>query len=161
MDNVKLDNVFSEKDLNKIWKEVINDNFEWGDVNPRFWGLQPGVANIFCPFHDNRHSPAARPYWDEERNILVIHCFMEHRTFTCYDYVKLILCKELGNYKDPGEFIIDKLGAEKYLELCKVAQMGMSLSKESSITLKKEYINNVYNEHAEVCGFINELYLAE
>lgn len=153
------DQYLTHAELVRIWRVIACENLEWGDVDPKFEGMQPGVANIFCPFHENRHSPSARPYWDEKRDILVIHCFREHRTFTVYDYIDLILCKERKQYKDPGEFLKDYFGESEYNELFEIARTQDYALNETQINLKREYIRNVYNEYDNVISFINALYL--
>ena len=64
-------------------KNVINDNFTFADLSPRFKGVDSSTGNIFCPFHENHDTPAAKMYWDSEREIWILHCFGEcHRNFT-------------------------------------------------------------------------------
>ena len=45
--------------------------------------------NILCPFHDNRHTPSAKFYQDDD-GIVTLFCFSEHRKFTSYDYLSLV-----------------------------------------------------------------------
>ena len=50
-------------------KRVINENFTFADLSLRFKGVDSSTGNIFCPFHENTETPAAKMYWDEERGI--------------------------------------------------------------------------------------------
>lgn len=149
----------STEDKYSIWKSMAEANLEWGDVDDRFTDLQPGLANIMCPFHVNKRSPSARPYWDEDRDILVIHCFRERRTFTVFDYINLILCNHRHAYKDPGDFLQSYFGPERYKELFELARDNLSQINEAKIEVKREYIKNLYNQYDNVIDFINTLYL--
>lgn len=156
-----MNELINQEELYDIWRDIAISNLEWSDVDDRFADLQPGVANILCPFHDNRHSPSARPYWDEDRDILVIHCFREKKTFTVFDYINLILCNQQKRYKDPGDYLVRYFGQDKYNELYKLAKDKALKIGESKVEQKKEYIKNLYSEHNNVVGFINALYLEQ
>ena len=86
--------------------EVLNKYFTFSDLSPRFKNVDSSTGNIFCPFHDNHDTPAAKMYWDEVKGIWIIHCFGEcHRNFTAYDYVDIILCERYQKYRSPLEFL--------------------------------------------------------
>lgn len=153
------DNTFlSDNELRDIWRNIAEYNLEWGDVDSQFEGLQPGLANIYCPFHDNKHSPAARPYWDEDRDVLTIFCFRERRSFSVYDYIDLILCRERRIYKDPGEYLQKHFGEVAYKELFQLARQSLLTMRADKFDQKCKYIRNLYNEYDNVVDFINALY---
>lgn len=77
------DQYLTHAELVRIWRVIACENLEWGDVDSKFEGMQPGVANIFCPFHENRHSPSARPYWDE-KGIFWLYIVLENTELLLY-----------------------------------------------------------------------------
>ena len=48
------------------------------------------LGNVLCPFHDNRNTPSAKFYNDED-GIIRLNCFSEHRQYTSYDYLRLVM----------------------------------------------------------------------
>lgn len=150
-----------EKYDRRVIKEVINKNFTFADLSKRFQGVDESTGNIFCPFHENSETPAAKMYWDEEREIWVLYCFGEcHRHFTTYDYVNLILCNKYQKYSSPYHFLKvnmpdNKLGMQ--LEFCK---KNVDEYLETSLDEKKAYIDNTYMETGNIADFIEALYTA-
>lgn len=98
-------NIYDKGEEIRILKEIIIHTFTWGDLNPKYTNLSSELGNIFCPLHpENRLSPHSKAYWDEERDILVVHCFRDHVNFTTYDYLTKILIDSKKMYKDPWDF---------------------------------------------------------
>ena len=145
----------------KAIKQVINDNFTFADLSSRFKGVDSSTGNIFCPFHENTDTPAAKMYWDEERGIWIIHCFGEcHRNFTTYDYVDLILCKKYQKYLSPLHFL--KLNMPEY-KLGNQLELAQKRVNEGIVTVleeRKNYIDNLYVETGNIVDFIERLYTA-
>ena len=146
---------------NRAIKRVINQNFTFADLSKRFIGVDSSTGNIFCPFHENTDTPAAKMYWDDERGIWVLHCFGEcHRNFTAYDYIDLILCKKYQKYNSPLHFL--KLNMPEY-KLGNQLEVAQKYINEETITLieeKKNYIDNLYIETGNIVDFIEKLYTA-
>ena len=150
-----LSNYYSDR----IIAELINSTFTFSDLSPRFKDVDETYGNIFCPFHENRHSPAARMYWDENRGIWILHCFGEcHTNFTAYDYVDLILCLKYQKYASPLDFLQRNMDAKELQSqlnfyVKRGAELELSLFEE-----KVTYINNVFSEYDNVIDYIEELY---
>ena len=143
----------------RVIKEVINRNFTFGDVSKKFENVDESTGNIFCPFHENTQSPAARMYWDEDRELWVLHCFGEcHKTYTTYDYVDLVLCHKFQKYKTPLEFLKKNMNADNLnLQLSK-ASKGITLNVSSYNSKIKTYIENVSSDSNTIEEYIETLY---
>ena len=144
----------------KLLRKIIEQNFPLNELIPEYNGLTQNTANVYCVFHPNYGSPAGKLYWDDEKDILVLHCFSEHRTFTSYDYVDLVLCNRKQRYKDPLDFLINNMPEGELKEIIKLAEENFDELEETSHERKVAYINNLYNEYNNVTDFINNLYSA-
>lgn len=142
-------------------KNVINDNFTFADLSPRFKGVDSSTGNIFCPFHENHDTPAAKMYWDSEREIWILHCFGEcHRNFTAYDYVNLILCEKYQKYETPLQFLKVNVPDVDLGRILDYYQKQTDEYVTSAIEEKKTYINNVFYETGNIVDFVEKLYTA-
>ena len=140
-------------------KEVINRNFTFADLSPKFKGVDSSTGNIFCPFHENHETPAAKMYYNENRNIWVIHCFGEcHRNFTAYDYVDLILCLKYQKYTSPLEFLKHNMAEQELKRQLKNCEKFVAENESNSYTEKVDYINTVFAQYDNVADYIEELY---
>lgn len=144
----------------RVLRAIIEQNFPLDELVPEYNGLTQNTANVFCVFHVNRSSPSGKLYWDDEKDILVLHCFAEHKTFTSFDYVRLVLCERKGEYKDPLDFLVKNLPEAELKEYLVLAKNKLELLSESAFDQKIEYIKNLYNEFDDVEEFINHLYSA-
>ncbi len=150
----------AELTLQKILaiKEVINQNFTFSDLSPKFVNVDSSTGNIYCPFHENHSTPAAKMYWDETKGIWVIWCFMEHKHFTAYDYVKLILCEKYQKYSSPLDFLKKNFPTyelQNYLEFYE----KQSLEQFQSCTEQRiNYINNVSYQNETIADYIETIY---
>ena len=149
-------NVYQKR---RVIKEIINRNFTFADLSPRFENVDSSTGNIFCPFHENHETPAAKMYWDERRELWILHCFGEcHRNFTAYDYVALVLCIKYQRYENPFEFLKEKLDntqLKQQIQLYKdVAYAETETYYEERIT----YIDNVFADCENVEEYIEILY---
>lgn len=141
-------------------KTVINKNFTFADLSPRFKNVDSSTGNIFCPFHENHSTPAAKMYWNEEQQIWVIHCFGQcHRNFTAYDYVELILCQKYQRYHSPLDFLKKNMPLEDLyfqLDIIEKEHEDQVALEESA---KVEYIQRIASENESTEDFIEALYL--
>ena len=144
----------------RLLRNIIEQNFPLNEIIPEYAGLTQNTANVFCVFHPNHGSPAGKLYWDDEREILVLHRFAEHRAFTSFDYVNIVLCNRKGLYSDPVDFLIKNMPEQELKEIVKLAEINYDELSESVIAQKIEYIENTYNEYDNVVDFINALYSA-
>ena len=144
-----------------ILREVINNNFSFSDLSKKFENVDSSTGNIFCPFHENHTTPAAKMYWDEIRNIWILHCFGEcHQNFTAFDYVERILCSKQQRYSNPLEFLkVNMPSSVLYNQIILYKQEVVNLTQEAR-QAKIDYINNVYAEHENLVDYIEELYTA-
>lgn len=142
-------------------KKVINQNFTFSDLSNRFKGVDNSTGNIFCPFHENHDTPAAKMYWDEDRGIWIIHCFGEcHRNFTAYDYVDLILCRKYQKYTSPYHFLKANMVEYQLNWQLELYQKEVNEEEIGYFEEKKNYIDNVFSETGNVTDFIERLYTA-
>lgn len=146
-----------ENEERYIQREVIIHNFSWEDVNPDI--AVSFTSNSYCMFHHNVHSPSGRFYKDEDRDIVVFHCFSEHRTFTTFDYVERILVNNQRQYRNVWDFLEQNMEPKALKEAVTLVKNNVDLLEESKRDQKIKYITNTYNEFDDVIEFINHLYL--
>ena len=140
-------------------REVINQNFTFADLSKRFKNVDESTGNIYCPFHENHETPAAKMYWNDEKGIWIIHCFGQcHRNFTAYDYVDLILCEKYQKYKSPLHFLIINMPEASLGMQLEMYQQQVNLNISSSLDKKRDYINNLFEESESIENFIEKLY---
>jgi hypothetical protein len=142
----------------RILKSIVNNNFTFSDLSKRFEGVDSSTGNIFCPFHDNSVSPSAKMYYDENRNIFVIHCFKEHRTFTTFDYVDKIVCYQREQYKSVLDFLENNMSKTELITQYKLISKNIELFDDNFAQKKIEYIDNLYNECENTVEYIEKLY---
>lgn len=143
----------------RVIKEVVNNNFTFADLSHKYVNVDSSTGNIYCPFHENHETPAAKMYWDDEREIWVLHCFGEcHRSYTAYDYVEKILCEKYGKYGSPLHFLkvnMPETSLSMQLHICKnIVETDFSQSFEK----RRDYINNIFDETGNISDFIERLY---
>lgn len=140
-------------------REVINRNFTFADLSPKFKNVDSSTGNIFCPFHENHETPAAKMYFNERKNIWIIHCFGEcHRNFSAYDYVDLILCLKYEKYKSPLDFLKQNLDPDLLKRELKYCESIVSEGENNSYLEKVDYINTIYAQYDCIEDYIEELY---
>lgn len=149
-----------KRDNPEILRKIAEECFSLTSICPQYRGMGPGMGNCFCVFHTHTWStPSAKLYWDDDKDILVLHCFQEHRTYTSYDYINLILVREKEEYKSVEEYLIKNLGEQKFNEYYTLVEQTGLLTDENFQEQTIEYINNVASAHEKVTDFINALYL--
>lgn len=141
-------------------KEVLNSNFTFADLSPRFVNVDSTTGNIFCPFHENHETPAAKMYWNEPKQIWVLHCFACHRNYTAFDYVNIILCDRYKRYKNPLEFLKKNMDLSLMYMQIEAKEKQYEDFTNQAMSDKLEYINNVAEENETVESFIEALYTA-
>ena len=141
-------------------KTIINKNFTFGDLSPRFKDVDSSTGNIFCPFHENHSTPAAKMYWNEAQQLWVLHCFGQcHRNFTAYDYVDLILCNKYEKYKSPLDFLQKNMpSGDLYIQI-DTYEREREDQVEMESSAKIEYIQRIAEENEKTEDFIEALYL--
>ena len=97
-------------------------------------------------------------YWNEEKNIWVLHCFRDHRNFTTFDYVQLIMCKEREQYKNVLDFLEKNMSKTELITQYKLISRNVELFDDNLIQKKIEYIDNLYNECEDTVEYIEKLY---
>lgn len=70
----------------QLEKFIINYYANMPDLMSKFGLMNRTNGNCFCPFHENKNTPAAHLYHDELGWCL--WCFAEHRLYTPYDLYK-------------------------------------------------------------------------
>ena len=141
-----------------ILKKIVNNNFTWSDV----WkeGIEGVNANVYCPFHENTRTPSARIYFNDKQDYYILYCYTERRAFTVFDYVNLVLVEKLQRYNNVEEFLIQQLGDTEFKTLYSEYKELKNENEESDISVKVEYIDNVYNETLNIVDYIEALYTA-
>lgn len=143
----------------RVIKNIINRNFTFADLSKRFEGVDSSTGNIYCPFHENHDTPAAKMYWDEERQIWILHCFGEcHRNFTAYDYVDLILCLKYGKYSNPLHFLKVHMPSSVLGTQLELYKKQDDMFMESWFADRRNYIETLMTEEETIQGFIERLY---
>lgn len=144
----------------RILRAIINSDFTFADLDPAYQGVDSNTGNIFCPFHDNYNSPAAKMYYDEKRGIQVIHCFKEGRNFTPFDFVERVLCRKRETYKDVENFLEQHYSKEELDQRYSLIRKNAVELGNENFEKKVEYIDNVFNESDSTEDYIERLYLA-
>lgn len=141
-------------------KTIINRNFTFGDLSPRFKNVDSSTGNIFCPFHENHSTPAAKMYWNEAQQIWILHCFGQcHTNFTAYDYVERILCDKYEKYKSPLDFLRKNMPLSDLYFQIDTCEREREDQVETESSAKLEYIQRIAEENEKTEDFIEALYL--
>jgi len=101
--NKTLDDVFRSKKLTKRLVESLLPLSKMIDVRPN--------SVTCCPFH-NDTTPSAKIFVEED-GTEKLYCFTEHRHYTSYDYISLILGE------DPKIFLLSELKEESLNSIIK------------------------------------------
>lgn len=74
--------------------DYINEHYDVRALYQEVTGRTPGNAKIYCPFHDNHNTPAAKIYGNSMK------CFGEcNRMFSPYDFIKRFFPEEIDKIK--------------------------------------------------------------
>ena len=140
-------------------RNVINKNFTFADLSPKYVNVDSSTGNIFCPFHENHTTPAAKMYWDENRQMWVIWCFTEKIHYTAFDYVDKILCQKYERYKSPLQFLEERMPKGLLHMQLEASEKEQEDQVEMETSAKVEYIQKIAEENEKTEDFIEALYL--
>lgn len=143
----------------RILKALVNNNFSFADLDKKFEGVDSSTGNIFCPFHENKSSPSAKMYFNEDTNMYTIWCFRESRNFTAYDYVDKILCVEKNKYRDVVTFLEARMNKAEILTQYNNLLKNINSMDEKTIQKKIDYIDNIYVDCENTEEYIERVYL--
>ena len=140
-------------------REIINQNFTFGDLSPKYLNVDSSTGNIYCPFHENHNTPAAKMYWDEAKNIWILHCFGEcHRNYTAYDYVNLILCEKYQKYSSPLDFLRKNFPPQELQNYIEFYEKQSAEYYQDYTINKINYINNLSYQYETIKDYIEAIY---
>ena len=154
---IKLD-ALALKENRAILKIIVEMLFTFGDIDKKYEGLDANMGNIQCPFHPveglgkNEKSPAAKIYYNEEKNINVIHCFNSHKTYSVYDYVEKILLK------DPYAYLIENKDINDISPLYESILKGHIEVNNNMMQKKIQYVDNLLECNCDTSEYIENLY---
>lgn len=144
-----------------ILKKIVNKNFTWGDLNPKYTNIEQLKTNTFCVFHQHNWTVGnAKFYYNEDEGYWVMYCFVEHKAYTAYDYLDLILCKQKQYYRSTVDFLRKKLGDAEFKRYYNAYKEADSELTENNFQRKINWINNVYDESEDIVDYIERLYTA-
>lgn len=108
-------------------------------------------GNVLCPFHPNRNTPSAKFYHDED-GIIRLNCFSEHRQFTSYDYIKLVLDQ------DPLKYLQSEYTSKELEDIIKIAEDSNAFDFYRD-TEKIDEIHNIFIDVEEdINNFLDKIY---
>lgn len=147
-----MNNLDTLKNNYKILRTIIEKLFTFGELDSYYDSIEITTHNIFCPFHEyeqlpaNERSPAARVKYNEEKDIFIIHCWVTHKNYSVFDYIKNVL------QEDPYEYLLKKKEKEKIKILYENLLKGYIEIDNKILEKKIRYINNTAvgcNENTE------------
>ena len=121
----------------QLEKFLINYHANMPALMGKFGLMNRTNGNCFCPFHENKNTPAAHLYHDELGWCL--WCFAEHRLYTPYDLYKQY--SDL-NTKDIANAIWNSLSA---VQRDKLIQLSGTERDIKELPFKKEL--NDFRKH--------------
>ncbi len=154
--NIKITDL-DKSENKKILKHIINCLYTFEDLDSTF-DMNSMTANFYCPFHpseglgENRNSPAAKLFYNEDEDIHTIYCFASRKSYTAYDYMTLVMKQNAYNYLCE---ITDKHVLEEFL---KSVEKGYIDLERNYLNKKIDYINNVFSQSASTACYIETLY---
>lgn len=146
----------------KVIKKIINSNYSFTDIAPRVFPQLRHGQGMYCMFHPNTHTGTqhARIYFSEEQNIFYLYCYVEGKSYTAYDYVERILCKEQQRFTNPIDFILSRMSKNEFITLYNLYYKDLEGLMMSQFKKKCEYIDNTYTETGNTIDYIEKLYTA-
>ena len=146
----------------QIIRKIINYKFNFSTLNARKFPQLVHGTGLYCDWHPNSRTGTqhARLYYNEDKNIWYIHCYVCGRNYYASDYVEAIMCKEKQLYKSPKDFLLTKLSNEEFISLYNLFQEKKQAFEENAWKKKCEWIDNTYNETGNIIDYIEALYTA-
>ena len=141
-----------------LLKFVVNQLFEWEELAPELSDVDSSTGNINCPFHiyekgSVNKSQSAKVYYNEEFRVHTITCFTFKKSYTCYDYIRLIL------QYDPYDFLLEYRNESDILGIMDALDKNYIPSKSKFREKLQNHINNAYNEsNANISDFIEKIF---
>lgn len=150
-----IDKLKNELNKNKYYlKQLINTYFSFSDL-PKYNHLIAGGGNVKCPFHDNRNSPSAKVYLDEDKDILCLWCFTEKRKFYFYDAL-------INENINPIDYLFKYKEHSEILQDYNLLLRNISKQEELLTERKKTYVDNLFEEvDNNISEYIEKLYTGE
>ena len=98
----------------------------------------PTMGSTYCLFHDDRNKPSAKFFADDEDGIQKMYCFVCHRQYTAYDYIKLIL------HQNPIQRLVNEIPEKELLDAIKDY-----ISNAGKFEIRKSKLNKDYKKMSE------------
>lgn len=154
--------------LNRLKKDrkmlsfVCNNLFTFGDLSHELKDIDSSMGNIYCPFHpseklgENRNTPSAKVYYNEEKKMYLIKCFTTKRSYYAFNYIKLVLDE------DPYNYLLENRNTSQILEVMDLIDKGHIILDSGSLEDYKIWINNLYEEvDGNTVEFVEKIYFCE
>lgn len=108
--------------MNKVIN-YINTNLSIDDEYYDIFGKQIPQGKMFCPFHDNINTPAAKRYGN------VIHCFSCNKTYSVYDLLRKyhperiteikssLIIDDVEDYSKKSDYLVKQIDRSKSIDV--------------------------------------------
>lgn len=113
--------------------EYVNTNLVFREEYEEIYGRPPGMGKIFCPFHHNVNTPAAKVYGNN------LKCFSCNRLFSVYDLLKKHNPEKLERLK--STVIIPEETVSKVPKKRVLRRNDLDISKGITHVIKQIYDN--------------------
>jgi hypothetical protein len=143
------------KDLEKnerLLRLIVEKLFIFSEVDSRFEGVDSSIGNFRCPFSPGKSQKSAKMYFDNEKNIFIIHSFKKNRNYSVYDYIKKVL------EQNPYNYLIKYKNKNEILEIIKNFEKGYIDIENNLRERKINYINHVFQSTDNIIDYIEKLY---
>lgn len=108
----------------------INENYDIRELYKEVMGRDPGHGKCFCPFHNNRNTPAAKIYDNR------LKCFGEcNRLFGPYDFLKRFYPDEINKVKT--QIILPETKFERIQKERRITRNELDLTLPVSDVIKQ------------------------
>lgn len=108
-------------------------------------------GNVFCPFHNNKITKAAKFYLDDD-NVVRLYCFSEHRTYTSFDYLKLI------KNVNPLDYLKSRYSEKELDKLVEILEHNNCFSSLSDTEVLDSISNRWVDSEENLNVFLDDIY---
>jgi len=142
-----------------LLKLVVNKLFVFGDLMKSLKDVDSSTGNINCPFHEaegygENNSQSAKVYYNEELNINTITCFTRKRSYTCFNFIEMVL------EVNPYEYLIANKDMSKVLEIVDAVTKGYINFNNEILENRTIYVDNLFEEvDCDIVDYIERLYV--
>lgn len=142
-----------------LLKLVVNKLFVFGDLMKSLKDVDSSTGNINCPFHEaegygENTSQSAKVYYNEELNINTITCFTRKRSYTCFNFIEMVL------EVNPYEYLIANKDMSKVLEIVDAVTKGYINFNNEILENRTIYVDNLFEEvDCDIVDYIERLYV--